>query len=93
MSLLHFETVSSSQKSYEQNKRCTKHYVIVFCLIIVVFFFAEQQYFDLEKQLISSNTKLEAESSANVQLREQIADLGLYINLYTCSVYGYGKSF
>ena len=37
---------------------------------------SEQQYFEIEKQLIDSNTKLEAESSSNEQLKEQLKELG-----------------
>ena len=37
---------------------------------------SEQQYFEIEKQLIESNTKLESESSSNEQLKEQLKDLG-----------------
>jgi cell division protein FtsL len=40
------------------------------------FILTEQQYCDIEKQLITSNEKLKEESSANEQLRQQIAELG-----------------
>ncbi|KAL3869712.1 hypothetical protein ACJMK2_042363 [Sinanodonta woodiana] len=36
---------------------------------------AEQRYFDIEKQLISSNAKLEAESTSSAELKKQIQDL------------------
>ena len=42
----------------------------------------EQQYFEIEKQLIESNTKLEAESSSNIQLREQLKELGKFTALF-----------
>ncbi|KAK3607529.1 hypothetical protein CHS0354_025782 [Potamilus streckersoni] len=36
---------------------------------------AEQRYFDIEKQLISSNAKLEAESTSSGEMKKQIKDL------------------
>ena len=40
---------------------------------------AEQQYFDLEKQLINSNSQLESESSAKTSLQSRLTEIGKYL--------------
>ena len=47
------------------------------CVCLYSIYITEQQYFEIEKQLIDSNTKLEAESSSNEQLKEQLKELGI----------------
>ena len=47
------------------------------CVCLYSISITEQQYFEIEKQLIDSNTKLEAESSSNEQLKEQLKELGI----------------
>lgn len=47
-----------------------------FSLYFSLFFIPEQKYFDVEKQLINSNTQLESETESNKKLKKQVADFG-----------------
>lgn len=49
-------------------------------LYLTYFAIVEQQYFDVEKQLVSSNNKLESETSTNAELKDTLAQLGKYSN-------------
>lgn len=42
----------------------------------VIFNISEQQYFELEKQLITANTKLETESNSSAEFKEKNQELG-----------------
>lgn len=42
-----------------------------------MFLCVEQQYFDIEKQLITSNGKLETETSHRQNLQEKLTELGM----------------
>jgi hypothetical protein len=45
-------------------------------------YFAEQQHFDLEKKLISSNSQLEAEKTSNTELQIKLSEIGKKWLLY-----------
>ena len=42
-------------------------------------FISEQQYFELEKQLITANSKLEAEANSSSELKEKHQELGKFV--------------
>lgn len=43
----------------------------------------EQQYFDIEKQLVESNNKLQSEAERATRLATQLAELGMYFSQTT----------
>ena len=49
--------------------------------MVFVFFITEQQYFDIEKQLITSNGKLEAETTKKNSIQEKFQDIGNVKNI------------
>ena len=59
-----------------------KNFVYLNLWVNSLSYITEQQYFEIEKQLIESNTKLEAESSSNIQLREQLKELGKFVAFF-----------
>ena len=46
------------------------------CVKICICFFAEQRHFEIEKQLISTNEKLETETKNASEFRIQLVDIG-----------------
>ena len=70
----------------------TVYYFLCICIFFHLFIYfnvSEQQYFEIEKKLIESNTKLEVESSSNEQLKEQLKELGKSIVITKTRLFKY----